>query len=50
LHSVACFAGEGHQGMFIQGSCLVIGRFEDRGTTHGRFGGSNEGEVFACEA
>lgn len=36
--------------MFIQCSSLVIGGFEDRGTTHRRFGGGYDGKILAGEA
>lgn len=50
LDSVACFSGESEKRVLVQLPCLVIGGLEDRGASHGSFGGGNDGEVAASEA
>lgn len=48
LHTgVTCFSRIRHQGVFVQLSGLVIGSFEDGGTSHRSLGGRDQGEVLA---
>lgn len=47
--SVARFSDIGHQRILIELSRLVVGRFEDRCTSHCGLGGRNDGEVFTTQ-
>ena len=47
---VARFADERHEGVFVQFARLVVVDFEDRGASHGGFGGDDDGAVFAGDA
>lgn len=44
---VTCFSRIRHQGVLVQLSGLVIGSFEDGGTSHRSLGGRDQGEVLA---
>lgn len=48
LHRVTRLARESNQGVLVQGSGLVIGGLEDRGSSHGRFRCCDDGEISPC--
>lgn len=45
--SIARFSRVCHQGVLVQLSRLVVGSFEDGGTSHRSLGGRDQGEVLA---
>ena len=44
------FARECHQRVRVEAPGLVVGGFENGGTSHGGFGGGDDGEVLARDS
>ena len=48
--SVTCFSRIRHQGVLVQLSGLVVGSFQDGGTSHRSLGGRDQGKVLARDS
>lgn len=46
---VASLSGECHQCVLVERAGLVVGCLQDGGTSHGRFGCGDEGEVLSSD-